>query len=67
MVSGGSLGRASHASRGPDWTFHCSTESIAAQLATDGLISVEMWPILQFAYMGVLAYVGAFIAFHAIG
>jgi ferrous iron transport protein B len=25
------------------------------------------WPILQFAYMGVLAYVGAFIAFHAIG
>jgi ferrous iron transport protein B len=26
-----------------------------------------MWPILQFSYMGVLAYVGAFIAFHAIG
>jgi ferrous iron transport protein B len=25
------------------------------------------WPILQFAHMGVLAYVGAFIAFHAIG
>ena len=25
------------------------------------------WPILQFAYMGVLAYVGAFVAFHAIG
>jgi ferrous iron transport protein B len=25
------------------------------------------WPILQFAYMGVLAYVGAFIAFHVIG
>jgi ferrous iron transport protein B len=25
------------------------------------------WPILQFAYMGVLAYAGAFIAFHAIG
>jgi ferrous iron transport protein B len=25
------------------------------------------WPILQFAYMGVLAYVGAFIAFRAIG
>jgi ferrous iron transport protein B len=25
------------------------------------------WPILQFSYMGVLAYVGAFIAFHAIG
>ena len=24
------------------------------------------WPILQFAYMGVLAYVGAFIAFHVI-
>ena len=25
------------------------------------------WPILQFAYMGVLAYAGAFLAFHAIG
>jgi ferrous iron transport protein B len=25
------------------------------------------WPILQFTYMGVLAYVGAFIAFHVIG
>jgi ferrous iron transport protein B len=25
------------------------------------------WPILQFTYMGVLAYIGAFIAFHAIG
>jgi ferrous iron transport protein B len=25
------------------------------------------WPILQFSYMGVLAYVGAFLAFHAIG
>ena len=25
------------------------------------------WPILQFAYMGVLAYAGAFIAFHVIG
>jgi ferrous iron transport protein B len=25
------------------------------------------WPILQFAYMGLLAYVGAFIAFHVIG
>jgi ferrous iron transport protein B len=24
------------------------------------------WPILQFSYMGVLAYVGAFIAFHVI-
>jgi ferrous iron transport protein B len=26
-----------------------------------------MWPILQFTYMGVLAYAGAFIAFHVIG
>jgi len=25
------------------------------------------WPILQFAYMGVLAYAGAFVAFHLIG
>ena len=25
------------------------------------------WPILQFLYMGVLAYVGAFVAFHLIG
>jgi ferrous iron transport protein B len=25
------------------------------------------WPILQFTYMGVLAYVGAFIAYHVIG
>jgi ferrous iron transport protein B len=25
------------------------------------------WPILQFTYMGVLAYAGAFIAFHMIG
>jgi ferrous iron transport protein B len=25
------------------------------------------WPILQFTYMGVLAYGGAFIAFHLIG
>jgi ferrous iron transport protein B len=25
------------------------------------------WPALQFAYMGVLAYVGAFVAFHLIG
>jgi ferrous iron transport protein B len=25
------------------------------------------WPALQFAYMGVLAYVGAFVAFHVIG
>jgi ferrous iron transport protein B len=25
------------------------------------------WPILQFSYMGVLAYVGAFLAFHVIG
>jgi ferrous iron transport protein B len=25
------------------------------------------WPILQFSYMGALAYVGAYIAFHAIG
>ncbi len=25
------------------------------------------WPILQFAYMGVLAYAGAFVAFHVIG
>jgi ferrous iron transport protein B len=25
------------------------------------------WPILQFAYMGALAYAGAFIAFHVIG
>jgi ferrous iron transport protein B len=25
------------------------------------------WPILQFAYMGALAYIGAFIAYHAIG
>jgi len=25
------------------------------------------WPILQFTYMGVLAYVGAFVAFHVIG
>ena len=25
------------------------------------------WPILQFAYMGALAYAGAFLAFHAIG
>ncbi len=25
------------------------------------------WPILQFVYMGVLAYVGAFVAFHVIG
>jgi ferrous iron transport protein B len=25
------------------------------------------WPILQFAYMGILAYAGAFIAYHIIG
>ncbi|MBS1855081.1 MAG: ferrous iron transporter B [Acidobacteria bacterium] len=25
------------------------------------------WPILQFVYMGVLAYIGAFIAYHVIG
>jgi ferrous iron transport protein B len=25
------------------------------------------WPILQFTYMGVLAYVGAFVAFHVLG
>jgi ferrous iron transport protein B len=25
------------------------------------------WPILQFTYMGVLAYAGAFLAFHVIG
>jgi ferrous iron transport protein B len=25
------------------------------------------WPLLQFAYMGVLAYAGAFLAFHLIG
>jgi ferrous iron transport protein B len=25
------------------------------------------WPILQFTYMGVLAYIGAFIAYHVIG
>jgi ferrous iron transport protein B len=25
------------------------------------------WPILQFAYMGVLAYIGAFVAYHLIG
>ena len=25
------------------------------------------WPILQFAYMGVLAYVGAFVANHLLG
>jgi ferrous iron transport protein B len=25
------------------------------------------WPALQFAYMGVLAYAGAFVAFHVIG
>jgi ferrous iron transport protein B len=25
------------------------------------------WPILQFTYMGVLAYAGAFIAYHLIG
>jgi len=25
------------------------------------------WPALQFAYMGVLAYIGAFVAFHVIG
>jgi ferrous iron transport protein B len=25
------------------------------------------WPILQFSYMGVLAYVGAFVAFHVMG
>jgi ferrous iron transport protein B len=25
------------------------------------------WPILQFTYMGVLAYVGAFVAYHVIG
>jgi ferrous iron transport protein B len=25
------------------------------------------WPVLQFAYMGALAYAGAFIAFHVIG
>jgi ferrous iron transport protein B len=25
------------------------------------------WPILQFTYMGVLAYGGAFLAFHLIG
>jgi ferrous iron transport protein B len=24
------------------------------------------WPVLQFTYMGVLAYVGAFVAFHLI-
>ena len=24
------------------------------------------WPVLQFTYMGVLAYAGAFIAFHVI-
>lgn len=25
------------------------------------------WPILQFAYMGALAYIGAFVAYHVIG
>jgi len=25
------------------------------------------WPVLQFVYMGVLAYAGAFVAFHVIG
>jgi ferrous iron transport protein B len=25
------------------------------------------WPVLQFTYMGVLAYLGAFVAFHVIG
>ena len=25
------------------------------------------WPILQFTYMGVLAYLGAFSAYHLIG
>jgi ferrous iron transport protein B len=25
------------------------------------------WPILQFTYMGVLAYIGAFVAYHLIG
>ena len=25
------------------------------------------WPILQFAYMGMLAYIGAFITFRVIG
>ena len=25
------------------------------------------WPILQFTYMGVLAYIGAFVAYHIIG
>jgi ferrous iron transport protein B len=25
------------------------------------------WPILQFAYMGALAYAGAFVAYHLIG
>ena len=24
------------------------------------------WPIIQFAYMGVLAYLGAFVAYHLI-
>ena len=24
------------------------------------------WPILQFTYMGVLAYIGAFVAYHLI-
>jgi ferrous iron transport protein B len=25
------------------------------------------WPALQFAYMSVLAYAGAFVAFHIVG
>jgi len=25
------------------------------------------WPILQFTYMGVLAYIGAFVAYHLVG
>jgi len=25
------------------------------------------WPVLQFAYMGALAYIGAFLAFHLVG
>ena len=32
--------------------------------ARDGRLE---WPLLQFAYMGVLAYAGAFLAFHLIG
>jgi ferrous iron transport protein B len=24
------------------------------------------WPILQFTYMGVLAYIGSFVAFHVL-